>query len=60
MTAYVPGEQLLSGTIVYTGLAHYLPVIVGAFFAGRHLWQGSPATMVSGNHKAAESLGRGC
>jgi uncharacterized protein (TIRG00374 family) len=60
MTAYVPGEQLLSGTIVYTGLAHYLPVIVGAFFAGRQLWQGSLAAMASGSHKTAESLGRGC
>lgn len=43
MAAYVPGEQLLSGTILYAGLAHYLPVFVGAFFAGRQLWQGSPA-----------------
>jgi glycosyltransferase 2 family protein len=43
MAAYVPGEQLLSGTIIYAGLAHYLPVFVGAFFAGRYLWQGSPA-----------------
>ena len=60
MTAYVPEEQLLSGTIVYAGLAHYLPVVVGAFFAGRQLWQGAPAAMASGSHKAAESLGRGC
>jgi glycosyltransferase 2 family protein len=59
MTTYVPGEQLLSGTIVYTCLAHYLPVLVGAFFAGRQLWQGS-AAMTSGRQKAADSLGRGC
>jgi len=58
MTAYVPEEQLLSGTIVYTGLAYYLPVIVGAFFVSRQLWQGAPA-MAGGRPKAAESLCRG-
>jgi len=57
LTAYVPEEQLLSGTIVYAGLAYCLPVIVGAFFAGRQLWQGSRA-MASGRHKAGESLCR--
>src|SRR5215216_228980 len=58
MTAYVPQEQLLSGTIVYTGLAYYLPVIVGAFFVSRQLRQGSPAT-ADGRPKAAKSLCRG-
>ena len=51
LTTYVPEEQLLSGIIVYTGLAYYLPVIVGAFFAGRQLWQGPPAK-ASGRYRA--------
>ena len=55
LTAYVPEEQLLSGTIIYTGLAHYLPVIVGAFYAGRQLWQ-RPTAMAGNTHKAVESL----
>jgi uncharacterized protein (TIRG00374 family) len=40
LSGYVPEEKLLSGLIVYTGLSHWLPLIVGAFFAGRQLWQG--------------------
>jgi hypothetical protein len=48
MTASVPEGQLLSGTIVYTGLTHYLPVIVGAFFFGRQLWKESPAMIRAG------------
>ena len=48
MTAYVPEGQLLSGTIVYTGLTHYLPVIVGAFFFGRQLWKESPTMIRAG------------
>jgi glycosyltransferase 2 family protein len=59
LTAYVPEEQLLSGTIVYAGLAYCLPVIVGAFFAARQLCQGTPV-LAGGSHKAAKSLGRGC
>ncbi len=55
LTAYVPEEQLLSGTIIYTGLAHYLPVIIGAFYAGRELWQG-PTAMAGNTHEAMESL----
>ena len=55
LTAYVPEEQLLSSTIIYTGLAHYLPVIVGAFYAGRQLWRG-PTAMADNTHKAVESL----
>jgi uncharacterized membrane protein YbhN (UPF0104 family) len=43
MSAYIPEGQLLSGTIIYSVLAHYLPVIIGAFFAGWQLWQQSPA-----------------
>ena len=57
LTAYVPEEQLLSGTIVYTGLAYCLPVVVGAFFAGHQLWLRVP-TMTSGRHETAESLCR--
>jgi glycosyltransferase 2 family protein len=34
LSPHVPQEQLLSGIIVYTGLTHWLPVIVAAFFAG--------------------------
>jgi hypothetical protein len=48
MAASVPEGQLLSGTIVYTGLTHYLPVIVGAFFFGRQLWKESPAMIRAG------------
>ena len=48
MTASVPEGQLLSGTIVYTGLTHYLPVIVGAFFFSRQLWKESPAMIRAG------------
>src|SRR5215217_669009 len=48
MTASVPEGQLLSGTIFYTGLTHYLPVIVGAFFFGRQLWKESPAMIRAG------------
>ena len=59
MTAYVPEEQLLSSTIIYTGFAYSLPVIVGAFFFSSQLWKESP-TMMRGRHKAAQSLQRGC
>ena len=38
LSAYVPEGQLLSGLIVYTGLTHWLPVAVAAFFAGHQLW----------------------
>ena len=58
LTTYVPAEQLLSGIIIYAGLAHYLPIIVGAFFAGRQVWQGSPV-VASNRHRGAESLCRG-
>jgi uncharacterized protein (TIRG00374 family) len=40
LSGYVPEEKLLGGLIVYTGLSHWLPLVVGAFFAGRQLWQG--------------------
>jgi uncharacterized protein (TIRG00374 family) len=39
LSAYVPEEQLLSGIVVYTVLTYYLPVVVGALFAGRRLWR---------------------
>lgn len=40
LSAYVSQSQLLSGLIIYAGLTHYLPTVVGAFFTGRQLWQG--------------------
>jgi glycosyltransferase 2 family protein len=40
LSGYVPEGKLLSGLIVYTALSHWLPLIAGAFFAGRQLWQG--------------------
>jgi uncharacterized protein (TIRG00374 family) len=39
LPAHVPEEHLLSGIVVYTGLTYYLPVVVGASFAGRQLWR---------------------
>jgi glycosyltransferase 2 family protein len=39
LSAHVPEGQLLSGIVVYTGLTYYLPVVVGALFAGRQLWR---------------------
>jgi uncharacterized protein (TIRG00374 family) len=39
LSAHVPEEHLLSGIVVYTGLTYYLPVVVGASFAGRQLWR---------------------
>ena len=40
LSGYVPEGQLLSGLIIYTALSYWLPLIVGAFFAGRQLWEG--------------------
>jgi uncharacterized protein (TIRG00374 family) len=40
LSGYVPEGQLLSGLIVYTGLTHWLPVTVAAFFVGHQLWPG--------------------
>jgi uncharacterized protein (TIRG00374 family) len=40
LSAYATQSQLLSGVIIYSGLTHYLPTVVGAFFTGRQLWQG--------------------
>ena len=37
LTVHVARENLSSGVVIYAGLTHYLPVIVGAFFVGRHL-----------------------
>ena len=34
LSAHVPEGQLLSGIVVYSGLTYYLPVVVGALFAG--------------------------
>jgi len=40
LSPHVPEGQLLSGIVVYTGLTYYLPVAVGALFAGGQLWRG--------------------
>jgi uncharacterized protein (TIRG00374 family) len=41
LSTHVPEGQLLSGLIVYSGLTHWLPVTVAAFFVGHELWRGS-------------------
>lgn len=41
LSAYASQSQLLSGVIIYAGLTHYLPTVVGAFFVGRQLWRGT-------------------
>jgi glycosyltransferase 2 family protein len=41
LSTHVPEGQLLSGLIVYSGLTHWLPVTVAAFFAGHELWRGA-------------------
>jgi uncharacterized protein (TIRG00374 family) len=51
LSGYVPEDQLLSGLIVHTGLSHWLPVTVAAFFAGHELWRGF--FQRSGGRKAA-------
>ncbi len=38
LSAHVPDGQLANGIAVYTGLTYFLPVGVGALFAGRQLW----------------------
>jgi glycosyltransferase 2 family protein len=39
LSGYVPEGKLLGGLIIYTALSHWLPLIAGAFFCGRQLWQ---------------------
>lgn len=39
LTAYVPDNQLLNGVVIWRGLTHYLPVLAGALFASRYVWQ---------------------
>ena len=39
ISSHVSGNFLSSGVIIYTGLTHYLPVIVGAFFVGLYIWR---------------------
>jgi uncharacterized membrane protein YbhN (UPF0104 family) len=56
LSAHVPEGQLLSGIVVYTGLTYYLPVVVGALFAGRQLWR--EIFRRGGGRKAAERRGR--
>jgi glycosyltransferase 2 family protein len=50
LDAHVPEGQLLSGLIVYSGLTHWLPVTVAAFFAGYELWR---EILRGGGQKAA-------
>ena len=44
LSAYASQAHLLSGLIIYAGLTHYLPTVVGAFFAGRQLWQNTDSS----------------
>lgn len=37
MSAYASHATVLSGVIIYAGLSHYLPTVVGAIVAGRQL-----------------------
>lgn len=39
LAAYVPDSELLNGVVIWRGLTHYLPVMVGALFASRYAWQ---------------------
>jgi uncharacterized protein (TIRG00374 family) len=39
MSAYAPHATVLSGVIVYAGLTHYLPTVVGALATGRQIWR---------------------
>lgn len=36
MSPYVPGSALLGGVLLWRILSYYLPMVVGAFFLGRH------------------------
>lgn len=40
LTAYATNNQVISGVVIYAGLTHYLPTVVGALFTGSQLWQG--------------------
>lgn len=40
LAAYATESELLSGVIIYAGLTHYLPTLVGALFTGPQLWRG--------------------
>lgn len=37
--AYAPTSVVLSGVIIYAGLTHYLPTVVGGLFTGRQIFQ---------------------
>lgn len=39
MGAYASHATVLSGVIIYAGLTHYLPTVVGALATGRQLWR---------------------
>ena len=37
LSAYAPQAILFSGVLIYAGLTHYLPTVVGALFSGHQL-----------------------
>jgi uncharacterized protein (TIRG00374 family) len=37
--AHAPEAVVLSGVIIYAGLTHYLPTVVGGLLTGRQLWR---------------------
>jgi uncharacterized protein (TIRG00374 family) len=38
MTAFVPQSALLGGVLIWRVLNHYSELVIGAFFAGHHVW----------------------
>ena len=54
ISSHVSGNFLSSGVIIYTGLTHYLPVIVGAFFVGLYLWREAAEHRRHGAHEGHE------
>ena len=49
MSPYVPGSALLGGVLLWRILSYYLPMVVGAFFLGRHA--GSVVGLSGGKEK---------
>ena len=39
VAAYAPATVVLSGVIIYSGLTHYLPTLVGGIFTGRQIFR---------------------
>jgi glycosyltransferase 2 family protein len=63
LSAHVPDGQLANGIAVYTGLTYFLPVGVGALFAGRQLWseiaarrRGSAESVASARRRTRAAL----